>query len=150
MAETPTFESYLAIRNLIYSYCTAMDAGNYEAVAEIFRNGEISSEGSPAVDRGYDAILQRCTAWTRRYDDNGTPHTKHLTTNLILDIDEGGNKAEASSYFVVLQSTDLLPLSPIIAGRYHDSFVRVTGVWRFERRHMEPQLFGDLSQHLLQ
>jgi hypothetical protein len=150
MAASPTLESYLTIRKLIYAYCDAMDAGDYEAVAELFRHGAMSAEGSPAVDRGYDAILRRCIDWTRRYEDNGTPHTKHITANLVVDIDETEDRASAKSYFLVLQSTDRLPLQPIIAGRYRDQFVRENGAWRFDHREMIPELIGDLSQHLLQ
>jgi hypothetical protein len=87
---------------------------------------------------------------TRRYEDNGTPHTKHVTTNLMVNVDEEAGTATARSYFTVLQALpDSLALQPIIAGRYHDRFEKVDGAWRFSERRMLVDLVGDLSQHLL-
>ena len=83
----------------------------------------------------------------RRYDD-GTPRTKHVTTNLIIDVDDGAGTATAKSYFTVLQQVDDLTLQVIIAGRYHDRFERVGGEWQFSDRLIFSDLIGDLSHHL--
>ena len=72
-----------------------------------------------------------------------------MTTNVIIDVDESAGTASARSYFTVFQSVEGLPLQPIIAGRYLDSFERVENHWRFRRRQTIPELFGDLSRHLL-
>jgi hypothetical protein len=46
------------------------------------------------------------------------------------------------------------PLEPIIAGRYHDTFVRShgeaggEGQWEFRDRLIYSDLFGNLSRHL--
>jgi hypothetical protein len=138
------------ITRLIDAYAEAVDLGDYEGVAEMFRDAGMSSEGTDHVDRGYDAIYRRYVDWTRRLDDNGTPHTKHVTTNVVVDVDLAAGTAESRSYFTVFQQTDVLPLQPIIAGRYRDRFERVDGAWRFAHRHMVPDLFGDLREHLLQ
>jgi hypothetical protein len=42
-----------------------------------------------------------------------------------------------------------LPLQPILAGRYHDRFVRTEGVWRFSERRYLIDLVGDVSHHML-
>jgi hypothetical protein len=42
-----------------------------------------------------------------------------------------------------------LALQPIIAGRYHDEFERHADAWRFSKRHMIPDLVGELGHHLL-
>ena len=86
---------------------------------------------------------------TRRYPDDGTPKTKHITTNLIIDVDEPDGRATCRCYFTVLQQTPDLPLQIIITGRYHDRFVRSEAGWCFSARHMFLDQFGDLSQHLL-
>ncbi len=83
----------------------------------------------------------------RRYDD-GTPRTKHVTTNLMIDVDDGAGAATAKSYFTVLQQVDDLVLQVIIAGRYHDRFERVAGEWRFVDRLIYSDLIGDLTHHL--
>jgi hypothetical protein len=48
-----------------------------------------------------------------------------------------------------MQQTPELPLQVIITGRYHDDFERVDGSWRFTRRRMILEQFGDLSHHLM-
>ncbi len=88
------------------------------------------------------------TSSTRRYPD-GTPRTKHVTTNLIVEVDEGSGTATCRSYFTVLQQAPALPLQPVIAGRYHDRFLREDGEWHFAERRFLIDLVGDLSQHLL-
>ena len=49
----------------------------------------------------------------------------------------------------MFQQTDELPLQPIIAGRYRDTFHRIDGRWWFDTRKMFVDLMGDLSHHLL-
>ena len=75
---------------------------------------------------GQDAIQALYAATTRIHPD-GTPGTKHVTTNLILDIDDEAGTASARSYWTVLQAVPGLPLQPILAGRYHDRFERAEG-----------------------
>jgi 3-phenylpropionate/cinnamic acid dioxygenase small subunit len=83
----------------------------------------------------------------RRYDD-GTPRTKHVTTNLVIDTDESEGTATARSYYIVFQQLEGFPLQPIIAGRYHDAFARTDGEWRLIERVIFCDLVGDLSLHL--
>lgn len=139
-----------AITNLVFTYAELIDAGDFEGVADLFRHGAVSAAGSDVVYRGYDAVLGMYTAATRRYED-GTPRTKHVTTNLIVEVEEAEGRAAGRSYFTVLQAVPgQLPLQPVIAGRYHDAFERVAeGEWRFVSRHMIVDLVGDLSHHLL-
>lgn len=138
-----------AITDLVFTYAERIDAGDFEGVADLLRHAVVSAEGSDVVYRGYDAILGMYTAATRRYED-GTPRTKHVTTNLTIDLDEPGGSATARSYFTVLQAVPgQLGLQPVIAGRYRDGFERAATGWRFASRHMIVDLVGDLSHHLL-
>jgi 3-phenylpropionate/cinnamic acid dioxygenase small subunit len=139
--------SHVAIANLIFSYAERIDAGDYEGVAGLFRYAEITAEGNDEQYRGVEQVRQMYEGWTRRHED-GTPRTKHVTTNLIIEVDDESGAATCRSYFTVLQQTASLPLQPIIGGRYHDRFERVDGAWRFIHRHMITDLVGDLSQHL--
>jgi 3-phenylpropionate/cinnamic acid dioxygenase small subunit len=137
-----------AIENLVYLYAERIDRGDFAGVAELFADAEITVEGNAGATRGREAVRKLYESTTRRYED-GTPKTKHLTTNLIIEVGERDGRATCRSYFTVLQQTPALPLQPIITGRYHDRFVRVDGAWRFEARHMLLDQFGDLGQHLL-
>ena len=136
------------IENLLYRYAERIDAGDFEGVADLFAHAEITVEGNDSATRGRDPVLKLYEATTRRYDD-GTPRTKHVITNVLVEADEAAGTATARSYFTVLQQTPKLPLQPIITGRYRDAFERVDGAWRWSTRHMILEQFGDLSQHLL-
>jgi hypothetical protein len=76
-------------------------------------------------------------------------HSRHVTTNLIVDVDEEGGTASARSSVTILQATGKLPLQPIVVGRYEDEFRRAGGSWRFAARRVDFQLIGDMSQHLV-
>ncbi len=138
-----------AIENLVFLYAERIDRGDFSGVAELFAEAEISVEGTSGVTRGREAVEKLYETTTRRYPDDGTPKTKHLTTNLIIDVDEAHRSATCRSYFTVLQQTPDLPLQIIITGRYHDRFARSEAGWHFVARHMFLDHFGDLSQHLL-
>ena len=139
------------IENLLHSYAERIDAGDFEGVAELFTNGRIaaSPEAPPeqAVE-GRDRVLALYRGIVRIYDD-GSPHTRHVTTNSIIEVDEGGTAASAHSYYTVFQQVEDLPLQPIISGRYHDTFQRIDARWWFDTRVIFVDLVGDLSRHLL-
>jgi 3-phenylpropionate/cinnamic acid dioxygenase small subunit len=135
------------IENLVYAYAERIDAGDLAGVAELFRDGRI--EAAPGVVfEGVDAVRGLYESATRLYDD-GTPRTRHVTTNVTVEVDDDGATATARSYYTVFQQTDELPLQAIIAGHYRDTFHRVDDRWTFDTREMFVDLTGDLSHHLL-
>ncbi|MEZ5569767.1 MAG: nuclear transport factor 2 family protein [Halioglobus sp.] len=137
------------IENLIYIYAERIDSGDLEGVAELFRYGEIVSTTYNTCHAGYDEVLSLYEQACRIYPDSGTPKTRHLTSNVIIEINDSGTAARTRSCFTVLQATETLPLQPIISGRYHDSFTLGTTGWQFARREMFIDLMGDCSAHLL-
>lgn len=144
-------DSSREIENLIYSYAERIDAGDLEGVADLFTHGRITASAGAAPQQtieGRDRVLALYRGSTRIYDD-GTPHTRHLTTNAIIEVEDGANAASARSYYTVLQQVEGLPLQPIICGRYHDTFQRIDRRWWFDTRIMMVDLVGDLSRHLL-
>jgi SnoaL-like protein len=144
-----TADDYFAIQNLIYRYCDRIDRGDFAGLAQLFAHAELHVPALPQPLRGVAAIEALYTRFTRLYPDTGTPKTRHVTSNVIIEA-QGEDAARAQSYVLVHQATPELPLQPIIGGRYYDRFVRVAGTWRFAERRMEIDLFGDLSAHLLQ
>ena len=139
------------IENLIYTYAERIDAGDFEGVADLFAHGRIALSPDVAPEQavvGRDRVLAMYQGTTRLYPD-GIPHTKHVTTNPIIEVDETGDAAAARSYYTVLQQVDDFPLQPIISGRYRDTFQRIDGCWWFDTRVIRVDLVGDLSHHLL-
>jgi 3-phenylpropionate/cinnamic acid dioxygenase small subunit len=134
-----------AIEALIFAYAERLDAGDLAGVAALFEHATYRSERGGSY-QGSAAVLEVLTRMVRLYD--GVPRTRHVTTNLVVEVDAGGESALARAYYTVLQATDRLPLQPIVAGRYHDRFTRHRDAWRFADRLVFIDLVGDLSQHL--
>jgi 3-phenylpropionate/cinnamic acid dioxygenase small subunit len=145
---TPGPDVRSAIERIVYGYAERVDAGDFEGLAALFAHATYKGGGpeDPGVV-GAEAVLAIQERMVRRYPD-GTPRTKHVTTNLVIDADETGGTAAARSYFTVLQAVDDFPLQVIIAGRYHDRFERADGEWRLTERVIYCDLIGDLSHHL--
>jgi hypothetical protein len=96
-----------AIENLIARYAELIDAGDSAAV------GALLAEGSGGPVTGAAAIEQMYHDMLVVYDD-GTPKTRHVTTNTIIELDDA--TATARSAFTVIQATPGLPLQPIVSG----------------------------------
>jgi uncharacterized protein (TIGR02246 family) len=135
-----------SVENLIARYAELVDAGDFAGLGEMFADALFGGEGD-AVVRGREAVEKIFRATVQVYDD-GTPRTKHVTTNVRVDVDEGSGTAVAHSYVTVFQALPELPLQPIVAGRYRDVFERRDETWRFVERRFTTDLVGDVSRHL--
>jgi 3-phenylpropionate/cinnamic acid dioxygenase small subunit len=145
----PVKSAEASIAELVLTYAERIDDGDFEGVADLLADAQLTSPDDGRGQKGREEILQRYQQWTRRYDD-GTPRTKHVTTNLIVDVDEDAGTATCRSYYTVFQAVPgVIALQPIIAGRYRDRFTRSGGAWKFTARHIIVDLVGDLSRHLL-
>lgn len=133
------------IMTMINQYCFTLDTGNKRAMAELFEHGEWNVEGAPAC-RGTEEVLT-ALGHVRMYPD-GTPRTKHVTTNVELSIDEEAGTATAQSYCAVFQQTDEFPLQANFVGHYFDDFERVEGTWRWKKRLIRNPLLGDFSANM--
>ena len=134
-----------AIRALVHVYAELLDGGDLDGVAALFSDATWGSPGRGAPLRGAEQV-RRGYAGVILYD--GTPCTKHVITNVTIEVADDGATATARSYFTVLQARPDFPLQPIIAGRYEDRFEHVAGRWRFADRQIIPELIGDLSRHM--
>lgn len=138
-------DDYFAIQKLIHSYPLHLDRGELDAMAELFRHADVYMGDGEPVRSDPKAVAQAFRDFLRIYED-GTPRTRHITSNLIIEPD-GEGRAKASSYVMVFQQTKELPLQPIIGGDYRDRFEKVDGVWRFVERYIGNDLYGNLSAH---
>jgi 3-phenylpropionate/cinnamic acid dioxygenase small subunit len=137
--------SYRAIESLIATYAELVDDGDFAAVGLLLADATFTG-GAGSVS-GRDAIEKMLRDNVIVYDD-GTPRTKHITTNLAIEVDDEAGTAVARSYFTALQALPDLALQPIASGRYHDRFERRDGQWRFVERRVRTDLVGDVSRHL--
>ena len=142
-------DDYIQIQNLVYRYCDRIDRADFDGLGQLFAEADVYL---PATDQWFRRDPAGLTAmyrsWVRLHAD-GTPRTRHVTTNLIIGPD-GPDSARTQSYILVYQDAPGCPLQPIVGGRYADRFVKSDGIWRFAERRMEIDMFGNLSAHMLQ
>jgi ketosteroid isomerase-like protein len=138
-----------AITKLIYTYAERIDVGDFDGVADLLEHATLTFEGYGDEVAGRDAIARLYERSTRRYED-GTPSTKHVMTNVMVDVDDGGDSATSRSYFTVLQAVrGALALQPVIAGRYSHAYARDDLGWHIVTMHVTIDLVGDVSHHML-
>jgi ketosteroid isomerase-like protein len=137
--------SYRAIENLIASYAELVDHGDFAGVGLLLADATFT--GAAGSVTGAGAIEKMLRDNVIVYDD-GTPRTKHVTTNIAIEVDEEAGTAVSRSYFTALQALPDLALQPIVSGSYQDRFERRDGQWRFVERRVRTDLVGDVSRHL--
>jgi 3-phenylpropionate/cinnamic acid dioxygenase small subunit len=142
-------QPYHQITHLLHTYAEHIDNGNFSQLGELFVYGSVISDNGNNIAAGKDAVISMYKNATRLYPDTGTPNTQHIVSNISIDIDGDTSHAAAKSRFTVYQQLDDFPLQAIIAGRYEDSFQLIDAQWWFKERHIQPELYGDLSRHLL-
>ena len=138
------------ITNLLFRYAECIDAGDLAGAAALFEHARVRIGGSDTEQDTIDAA-RLLGIWKSLIviHSDGTPRTKHVTTNPIIEIDEDAGTASCRSYYTVLQQTDELGPQTIVTGRYHDRFERVDGRWRFSYRDLTLiDMVGDVSRHL--
>jgi 3-phenylpropionate/cinnamic acid dioxygenase small subunit len=134
---------------LIYRYAELIDLGDFDGVGDLLDDAEITVEQGDITAKGRDQVREMYTGTTRRYPDDGTPKTKHVMTNVMVELD-GPSAASSRSYFTVFQSVPgHVSLQPIVAGRYRHRFELREQGWRIVSKHIIVDLSGELGHHLL-
>ncbi len=141
-----TAEDRDEIENLLARYCETYDAGDFVAYAALFRHGRVA--GPTGAFETPEEIVAYHTANCRLYD--GSPMTRHVTSNIEIHVDEAVRTATARSYVTIYQATPTFPLQVIYVGQYLDELAEIDGAWWFTQRTAVPHLVGDLSAHALE
>ena len=126
-----------ACERLTNAYVRALDLGDMNAAADCFaENGSMARPMNPGqVIQGREAV--RTSLLTRPK----TLLTKHLSTNVVIDV-ESRDAACGLSYLTMVATTPpegaappFNSSGPIYFGEMQDRFIREKGVWKFlERR----------------
>jgi hypothetical protein len=143
VAAPATGRSEQRILALMAEYCDSIDRGDLDACAALFRGGRWGIAGDLAEgETAVRALLANVTLY------GGLPLTRHLMSNVLIEVAAGGDQAIARSCITVMQAVPPdFPLQPIFIGSYHDVFAREAGQWYFRERVIFPDLVGDLSRH---
>jgi 3-phenylpropionate/cinnamic acid dioxygenase small subunit len=141
------WESHRDIERLLYRYAKYVDAAQWDELGRLFTRAEVRTSSGGEVVRGAEAVVAQWSAFNKVHTD-ATLRTRHLVTNVVIDIDEGAGTAAAESYFMSFQATDRIALQPIVGGRYRDRFGRIDGDWWFVERFIQVDQIGDLTDNL--
>jgi ketosteroid isomerase-like protein len=135
------------ITALVHRYAELLDGGDIEGVVELFADAAWRSDATGEVRRGREQIK---AVYDRIILYDGTPKTRHLITNLTIDLVDGAHEATGRCYYTVLQGIDAgAPIETILAGRYHDRYRRGANGWQFSERLFIVDLPGDQSRHFV-
>lgn len=130
---------------LVHEYARRLDDGDLDGVAALFEHATWRSDTTGQELRGVEEVRP---VYDRVVLYDGRPRTRHLITNLVIDLDDGAPTAAGRCYFTVIQGVvPGEPIHVILAGRYVDRFEKAEGGWRFADRLFVTDLVGDLSRH---
>jgi hypothetical protein len=117
-----------AIERVLATYCHRVDDADFEGAGELFTADGTFSFGADVATgpSGVADWLSTMQPPARR--------GKHLTANVVIDVD--GDAATAASDFLFVRWVDG-SLAIEIAGRYRDDLRRDGEGWRFERRRCD-------------
>src|SRR5204863_1866598 len=120
------------ITNLLFTYAERIDGGDIEGLADLFAHAVLTGGDGGRDAQGREGAL----AWFGGGGGGSERRkTKHVTTNVIIELDDAGTRAHVRSvYHVLLEADDGKGSTIITAGRYHDELELVSGSWRFARR----------------
>lgn len=135
-----------AIERLLYDYCFGIDSGDFAGTAELFGEDGLYGLVGGAAARGSAQVLGMLRSSVRTYD--GVPRTRHIVTNVCINVDDHAAKGTARSYVQVVHQAPGGPVGPIVVGTYLDTVHCLNGRWMFAERRMHLELVGDLRTHL--
>ena len=142
----PAVPAREGIERLLFAYSDTIDRGQFEETAALFGADGLYGLVGAGAAKGAQQVLHTFRSNVRTYD--GVPRTRHVVTNVVIDVDDDGSSGTARSYVQVLHQAPGRPLAPVAAGTYHDRVHLVDGKWRFAERRMIIELIGDMSTHL--
>lgn len=129
------FEDIVAIEQVLYRYCHAVDRGTADEVAALFhQDGTLMPlySGEPPC-RGRAAVREWYAKYHRdfrsRYD-----HLRHLVASPVIDV--SGSEASAKSYLIADAVSKETGKAMLVAGFYEDRMKKDGGRWYFMERQI--------------
>lgn len=132
------------ITALVHASSFLLDEGDVDAVVALFEASTWRSDSRDEVLYGSTEV--RPVYEQLRGSDNGL-RTKHLLTNLTVDVEPGAGTASSRCYWSVLQARSGAGLTISLSGQYLDRFEKTSGRWHFADRLVKVDLAADQSGH---
>ncbi len=130
----------------MFRYCECIDSADFAGAGALFARGVWHNNGPGGEHLTGDDMTRWLQENVKLHE--GRLGTRHVTTNIIIDVADHGATATARSYIVLFQVLSDFALRPIIQGRYEDVFFQEDGVWHFRERMVLLDGVADVSQHV--
>lgn len=133
------------ITALVHRYAELLDAGDVEGLVGLFARATWRSGHTGEIRRTPEEVR---AVYERVVLHGGSPRTRHLASNLTIDIVDGADDATGRCCYTVLQG--LHPggsIEAILSETCEDRYHRGTDGWHLTDRLFHVDLAADLSQH---
>ncbi len=135
------------IENLYFHYAYAIDAGDFSAAANLFRNATLLDATGRDLASGAKQIEQFYQQVIKIDSQTKTPKTQHVISNILI-LDQSANELSATANYTVFQKAKSENIEAIICGQYLSTFKRAQAKWEFHTHQTKPLTVGDMSNHL--
>lgn len=129
-------EHHAAISNLEHRFIELLDRRDYREVAKLFAHGSLSisrpNDPNPVSATGEEAVAAMLTGMLPPPSPDS--FGRHIASNLIVDVDPGGEKAKARMYTALHLIASGQPPRFVGLGRHMDELAFVDGAWRFSQK----------------
>jgi 3-phenylpropionate/cinnamic acid dioxygenase small subunit len=119
------------ISSLVHSYARLLDSGDASAVSALFEHSTWRSLPRGSSLRGSDQVRP---IYETLMAQEGQRFTKHLITNLSIEVASGSKVASSHCYWTVLQALSGQGITVKLSGQYTDTFEKASDKWRFTDR----------------
>jgi SnoaL-like domain len=119
------------IISLVHLYARLLDAGDVGAVSALFEHSTWRSLPNGSVLHGSEAVTP---VYEQLVERNGDRQTKHLITNLTIEMESDARTATSHSYWTVLESAPGEGICIALSGQYTDTFQKIEDRWWFSDR----------------
>lgn len=119
------------IERLIVDYSWALDAKDFDTYGALFSHGVVLDPQGKAIAKGAAEV----GALARHYlGGNPDVFVRHVVSNVRIDVAADGRTATAGSFLTTIEAPQGQPASIFRIARYHDSFAKIDGDWKFLSR----------------
>jgi ketosteroid isomerase-like protein len=118
------------IRDLVYSYCQAVDRHDFDKLATLYHEGAVDEHGFNATGSAAEFFAKLPTLVAH------AAVQQHNVTNITIRVD--GSYAEGECYFIAyhLWEDPDGHSEVLLGGRYLDKYERRDGVWKIRQRRV--------------
>ena len=120
-----------AVERLIVDYSWFLDAKDFENYGAMFSDGSILNSKGKAIATGSAEVGGLAKHYLGGPSDI---FVRHLVTNIRINIGDDGKSATAESYLTTIEAPKGKPAYVYRIGRYHDTFRKTNGQWKFASR----------------